>query len=219
MLTHLLRADDADIFDEDAPNNEPEEGDDESGGKWRLSISREQARHNYCSAGTEVMEPVSDIKEEDYKAVMNDEAVLHMEEVISEVELPYSLAPFQRTAISVLASGHDVVLVQATGSGKMTIPLLVSKIRHRSVARGVAIITQPLTGLMMEKLANSICKSALITMSGDIVVANTSAEPTDDAKLSCSVEQLLNEGDIEVLFGHPESRVFTRTYFLDNLPN
>ena len=204
MLTQLLRADDADLFDEDACNSEPEEEDDGSEDTWQLSISRQQARRNYCSAGTEVMEPESDIKEDNYKHVMHDEAVLHMDEVTAQVELPYSLAPFQRTAISVLASGHDVVLVQATGSGKMTIPLIVAKMRRRSVPRGVAIVTQPLTGLMMEKLNNKICRSALISMSGHIVVANISAESTEDANLSCSVEELLNTGDIEVLFGHPE---------------
>ena len=154
------------------------------------------------------MEAESDIKEDDYKHVMDEEAVLHIDEVIAQVELPYSLAPFQRTAIAVLASGHDVVLVQATGSGKMTIPLIVAKMRRRSVPRGVAIVTQPLTGLMMEKLNNKICRSALISMSGHIVVANISAESTEDAKLSCSVEELLNTGDIEVLFGHPEHSGF-----------
>ena len=144
---------DADVFGEEADNREEEA--EEVGSQWQLSISREQARRNYNSAGTEVLEPVGDIKEENFKAVMDDEKVLLMDEVVAEVQLPYSLAPFQRTAISVLASGHDVVLVQATGSGKMTIPLIVAKMRRRIVSGGVAIITQPLTGLMMEKLRNA----------------------------------------------------------------
>ena len=149
-------------------------------------------------------EPTGDIKEEDYKAVMSEEMVALMEEVVEEAQLPYSLAPFQRTAISVLASGHDLVLVQATGSGKMTIPLIVAKMKRRAISGGVAIVTQPLTGLMMEKLKNTVCRSALITMNGDIMLADTSCETKEDATLSCSVDELMNEDGIEVLFGHPE---------------
>ena len=137
-----LMANDADVFKEAEQEADSEEDNEQDEAGGNLSIELEQARLNYVSAGTEVMEGMADIKLEDYKAVMDEGAVALMDKVVDKVQLPYSLASFQRIAVAVLGSGHDVVLVQATGSGKMTIPLLVAKMRRQVVPRGVAIVTQ-----------------------------------------------------------------------------
>ena len=56
-----FRAVDADVFDEEADYSEEEEEEDR--GSWNnLSISRVQARQNYDNAGTDVPEPIGDIK-------------------------------------------------------------------------------------------------------------------------------------------------------------
>ena len=98
----------------------------------------------------------------------------------------------------------NLILVSPTGSGKMNVPLLATLLLRRRLKnpRGVCIITQPLTSIMKEKRVNPICEAAILSMSGDITAS--SSDTHDDAILSCDLARLL-EGEIPILFGHPES--------------
>ena len=69
--------------------------------------------------------------------------------------------------------------------------------------KGVAIITQPLTSIMNEKLSNKICKVAVLSMSGKLKT-NASGDEEDETSLSCDLEDLL-DGKYDALIGHPES--------------
>ena len=68
--------------------------------------------------------------------------------------------------------------------------------------KGVAIVTQPLTAIMNNKLKNKIAKTAVLSMRGKL--KNDGTELEDDVELSCLEEEVL-EGHYPVLIGHPES--------------
>ena len=68
--------------------------------------------------------------------------------------------------------------------------------------KGVAIVTQPLTAIMNNKLKNKIAKTAVLSMRGKL--KNDGTELEDDVELSCLEEEVL-EGQYPVLIGHPES--------------
>ena len=68
------------------------------------------------------------------------------------------------------------------------------------IDKGVGLGTLPISALMEEKVKDSIVKTGLITMSGDIKVSSEES----DAVLSDPIDQFKN-GDITVLLGHPES--------------
>ena len=167
-----------------------------------LSITREHARRNYQRAGTEVPEEECDIRMEDYPEVHDPKVEAVLDSVIEEARLPYTPSTFQRVGALALGKGRSVVIVQGTGSGKMTVPLLSSLVMRitQEKPRGVTVITQPLTGLMMEQLQNPIARVAVLSMGGELSVG----KEEHDAKLNCSVEDLL-AGEFPVLLGHPES--------------
>ena len=68
------------------------------------------------------------------------------------------------------------------------------------IDKGVGLGTLPISALMEEKVKDSIVKTGLITMSGDIKASSEES----DAVLSDPIAQFKN-GDITVLLGHPES--------------
>jgi superfamily II DNA helicase RecQ len=100
-----------------------------------------------------------------------------------------------------LAMGRSVVMVVPTGEGKMTVPLLAAHMlrQTRQLPGGVVVITQPLTRLMLEQLKNPVCKAAVLTMKGEVMVAEG-----ETAQLVGSQEGLF-KGEYQVLIGHPES--------------
>jgi hypothetical protein len=207
-----LRSTEADLFrsdidgesSEDIGSESSEDSDEEEEAPVTVNgITREQARQSYRTAGTEVPEPDSCIRPEDYAEVMDPEVIRVYDEVVEAVGLPYQPAAFQRVGAVALGGQRHVVLVMGTGSGKMTVPLLSSLILRKTMAepRGVTLITQPLTGLMLEQLKNPVCPVAILSMAGELT-----AEPTEmeGGKLSCTINALLN-GEYPVLLGHPES--------------
>ena len=170
----------------------------------KLGISREHARRNYINAGLEAPEKESSIRIEDFSDVMDASVEAVLEEVLEELSLPYRLAPFQRVGVVALGSGRHLVTVVGTGEGKMTIPLISALVARKIQAqpKGVVVITQPLTGLMMQQLENPICSVAVLSMSGQLTADTEDGGPK--AQLSCSREDLL-AGMFPVLLGHPES--------------
>ena len=125
-----------------------------------------------------------------------------LDRIVSELNLPYKPSEFQRVAVNTLGMQNNLVLVSPTGSGKMDVPLLAALVlRERlNISKGVAIVTQPLTSIMNEKIRNKICGVATLSMTGTL----KTSKDDDDASLSCDLQDLL-DGRFPVLMGHPES--------------
>ena len=66
--------------------------------------------------------------------------------------------------------------------------------------QGVAIVTQPLSAIMHEKLKNRHVKTAVLSMAGKL----KKDETDDDADLNCLESDVL-DGLYPVIIGHPES--------------
>ena len=64
--------------------------------------------------------------------------------------------------------------------------------------KGVAIVTQPLSSIMNEKMKNSLVKTAVLTMAGKL------KNSEEDVELSCLEDDIFN-GLYPVVIGHPES--------------
>jgi hypothetical protein len=201
---------DEDNFGEEA---EEERQEAEEPHLAKLSISREHAANNYRSAGTELPEePTTDVKREDFEEVMDPAVEALLDDLVNEINLPYKLTNAQRIACVALATNRSVVMVTPTGSGKMTVPLLAAHLLRRIQNRpkGIVVVTQPLTGLMMEQLKSDICDVAILSMSGSLVtdiMAEQSGEESEgerDARLSCDMRDLM-DGKYQVLVCHPES--------------
>ena len=199
--------DEAELFVEDLDlDSELEEEEDEKlEDEPRLFISREHAKANYAKAGREVQEKESEIKVEDYAAIMDKGVEQLFDEIVKDVELPYRPVPFQRVATVALGGGKNVVMVMGTGEGKMTVALLGSLLVRKTHGHpmGVTLVTQPLTGLQLEQLSNPILKVAVMSMSGRLT-ADTADDGSPQAKLSCSLEDLL-AGKFPILMCHPDS--------------
>ena len=169
----------------------------------RLGISDDQAQANYDAAGKEIEEEADRITVADNDHLMDAATNEILDEIVSEIEMPYNPAEFQRVAINALGQMMNVILVSPTGSGKMNVPLLAIKVLRQKLRnfKGVGIVTQPLSSIMNEKIRNDVCKAAVLSMSGEL---STSSSCDEDASLSCNLQDLLN-GVYPVLFGHPES--------------
>ena len=74
--------------------------------------------------------------------------------------------------------------------------------------KGVAIVTQPLSAIMNEKLKNPIVKTAVLTMRGKLK-NDGDGDEEDEAELNCLEDDVL-DGEYPVLIGHPESWGSTR---------
>ena len=89
----------------------------------------------------------------------------------------------------------------------MNVPLLAALVLREKIRnpKGVAIVTQPLTSIMQEKMKNDVCQVAVLSMAGELKTSlNEEDGDGDNANLSCDLQELLN-GRYPVLFGHPES--------------
>ena len=164
-----------------------------------LAITKEHATANYLRAGVPTLEQEAEIKYEDFAHALDPRVEQELEAVLAEeVHLPYALVDFQRIGVVALAGGQNLVMVIGTGEGKMTVPLLASLVirRTQNKPKGVTIITQPLTGLMLEQLDNPVCPVAILSMYGELSTA--------EGKLSCEMEEVL-EGKYSAVIGHPES--------------
>ena len=204
-----------DIFNEDYHEGEGEdsESDDdvsigedpetiENNVEVRLGISEAQAKANYAAAGTEVDKEEERITILGNPHLMSPEIDACLERIIEELHMPYKPAEFQRVAINALGDQKNLILTSPTGSGKMNVPLLATLVLREKLQnfKGVAIVTQPLSSIMNEKMKNDVCEVAVLSMSGEL---RTSTDD-EDANLSCDLQELL-DGKYPVLFGHPES--------------
>ena len=68
--------------------------------------------------------------------------------------------------------------------------------------KGIAVVTQPLTAIMNEKLKNCLVKTAVLSMRGKL--KNDEADVDEEVELNCLETDVLN-GQYPVLIGHPES--------------
>ena len=166
-----------------------------------LSISKYHAKRNYEMAGELVDEEPESIQITDHIELMDEDANVLLNRIVSELNLPYELTETQRLAINAVSSQKNVILVSPTGSGKMTIPFLSVLVLREKLTKpkGVCIITQPLSAIMNEQLSNSLCPVAVLSMSGNITCSNE-----EEANLSCKLEDLL-DGKFPILMAHPES--------------
>lgn len=131
-----------------------------------VGITKSNAGENYASVGNPVQEPEDQIKLVDYPHLLHDRVHLAIKEV--EVGLPFQLSDFQMLSLHVLGSGKNLLLVSPPGSGKMTVieraALLMKKIQGKE--NGVAIVTEPLTQIMDERLSSSMLPTGIISMGG-----------------------------------------------------
>ena len=158
---------------------------------------------NYDMVGQEVPEEKDKISLDLYPHLFVDVVHNAIQEVLSEVQLPYSLSDFQLLSLHVLGSGKSLLLVSPTGSGKTIVIYLGTLLLRKmlKISEGVAVITEPLNMIMSEKLATSIVPTGVISMSGEL---RTSLEERDGVRLSAPEEKFL-DGSLPCLFGHPES--------------
>ena len=198
------------IFEEEYDSGSSSESEDERAASLafsksetdiKLGISNEQAIANLNAAGREVYEDPDRITVAGNLDLMDSKANDLLDSVVEKLQMPYAPAEFQRVVVNGLAKKKNIVLVSPTGSGKMNIPLLATHVLREvfNIPKGISIITQPLSSIMNEKINNGICKSAVLTMRGEL---STTSE--ENSHLSCDLADLLN-GEIDVLFGHPES--------------
>ena len=169
-----------------------------------LGISLHLAEQNYASAGTEVEEEPDQITIADNADLIDLLVDAVLDEQVTECNMKYKPSEMQRVSINALGSLKNLILVSPTGSGKMNVPLLAALVLRKILKKpkGVCIITQPLTSIMKQKMTNDVCSTAVLSMTGELVVSSAGVE--DDATLSCKLQDLLS-GLYPVLFGHPES--------------
>ena len=168
-----------------------------------LSISSVVAKRNYDMAGEEVPEEEDNISIADNGHLLSDKVHHYLQEVLSEVNLPYSLSDFQLLSLHCIGSGKNLMLISPTGSGKTNVIYLGILLLRKvfDIQDGVAIITEPLNMIMAEKLKSSIIPTGVISMTGEL---KTSLEERDGVKLSAPEESFL-DGSLPCLFGHPEA--------------
>ena len=171
--------------------------------KTKLSISEDHARMNYLTAGKEVLEEADGISVAGNSDHIDPDINETLDRIVKELSLPYQPSDFQRVSVNSVCQLNHLILISPTGSGKMDVPLLATLVlRERlGISKGVAIVTQPLTSIMNQKINNQICDVAVLSMSGEL---KGSSGRNEDADLSCEVSDLL-EGKFPVLLGHPES--------------
>ena len=194
------------LAEEDAEAVEASLGISKDEAKARLGISKAQAESNYSAAGTEVEEESDRITVDGNKHMMSIEVDDILDIVVEKLEMPYKPAEFQRVAINVLGQQKHLILASPTGLGKMNVPLLATLVLREKLKKpkGVAIVTQPLTSIMNQKMTNDVCDVAVLSMAGELRTRTDNDDDEDDASLSCNLQELL-DGRYPTLLGHPES--------------
>ena len=171
--------------------------------EMKLGISFAQAKANYDVAGTEVKEERDCITVAGNSDLMDPDTDAILDKIVEDIKMQYKPAEFQRVAVNALGQMMNVILVSPCGSGKMNVPLLATLVLREKLKnpRGVAIVTQPLSSIMNQKIQNDVCGAAVLSMAGELTTSGTYIE---DASLSCDLDDLLS-GSFPVIFGHPES--------------
>ena len=191
-----------DIFAMAEDEDEEEEEDKDT---VQLSISAEHAEANYLNAGAHMEEFEDSVKIEDFKEYISEKAEAALQDLDTELNLPYETAPFQRIAINCIAENKSVILVKECGSGKMDVALKGALVKRVTECepKGLTIVVQPLSSLMREKMENNIAPAAVLSMGQELDMLEDGSDG-EKAVLSCSLEELFS-GRIAVLLGHPES--------------
>ena len=171
--------------------------------KTKLGITEEQVRVNYLAAGAEVEEESEGITVAANSHLIDPTIDSVLNSIVNELNLPYIPSEFQRVSVNTVCQLNHLILISPTGSGKMDVPLLATLVLRKrlGISKGVAIVTQPLTSIMNQKIKNNICDVAVLSMAGEL---RGSSGRNEDADLSCDVSDLL-DGKFPVLLGHPES--------------
>ena len=163
-------------------------------------ITKVRAKTNYKKAGEFIEEDKDQISMSKYEHLVKPANESIFNKVVSKLDLPYNLAEFQIISVHCLLQKKNVILVSPTGSGKMNV-LYFGILGLREVSdnmKGVAIVTQPLSSIMNEKMKNSLVKTAVLTMAGKL------KNSEEDVELSCLEDDIFN-GLYPVVIGHPES--------------
>ena len=145
---------------------------------------------NYLTAGKEVLEEADGISVAGNSDLIDPDINETLDRIVKELSLPYQPSDFQRVSVNSVCQLNHLILISPTGSGKMDVPLLATLVlRERlGISKGVAIVTQPLTSIMNQKIKNQICDVAVLSMSGEL---KGSSGRNEDADLSCEVSDLL----------------------------
>ena len=79
----------------------------------------------------------------------------------SKLKLPYTLSEFQYAAVAAEAKGHNVIVSQPTGAGKLTVPYLILQRRMSQLMDEnlVMLGCMPLTSIMVEKCKNPLLRT------------------------------------------------------------
>ena len=93
--------------------------DDDEEKSYGLDILQETADALYLEAGEEVDEPQDQITMFGHEYLLQDKMHLLIMEVLSDTQIPFSLAPFQMRSLHVLGNRKNLILISPTGSGKM----------------------------------------------------------------------------------------------------
>ena len=123
---HFAVAELTDSEDDSSLNDVERELDVERMNQCTLDISESLADQNYEAAGTEVEEEVDQISIEKNKHLINQEVDSILDDIVTNLKMPYRPSEFQRVSVNALGQQKNVVLVSPTGSGKMNVALLAT---------------------------------------------------------------------------------------------
>ena len=171
-----------------------------------LEQDKEMFSKNYKVAGTVMEEEDDEISLANNDHLLSDQVHTALQEVLSELRLPFELSDFQKLSVHVLGSGQNLVLISPTGSGKMYVVWVGSLVMRKifNCPTGVTIGTQPLSLIMEEKLSNSPVPTGVINMAGGMRHNLEEEGPGEDIVLSDPETDFL-DGKLPVIIGHPES--------------
>ena len=133
--------------------------------------------------------------------------------ICSEV-LQVHISYCQVFAINCLYNGHDLMVVQPTGSGKTIVFYLLALCLKKKDAKSLVICGMPLSSIIGQQTVNSL-NIPVATMSMGAKMRGTHVEAQGNVVITGGskddeVSTLINEEDITsgkyyLLFGHPES--------------
>ena len=171
-----------------------------------IGISQEKANWLLDQAGDLMEEDPEQITIRNHEHLLSDPVHKIIQEVLQENSVGFPLQNFQLLTLHCLGSLKNVILLSPTGSGKMICAYLGTKVLRKvfGKVKGVGLGNQPLSALMEEKLKNSVIKTGLISMKGDLKMNDDSCE----AVLTDPVD-LFKTGGIGLILGHPESWMTT----------